>query len=116
KHRLLRRGRLYGPPPPADGDDGADRGLLFVALNANLRRQFEFVQQTWLNNPKFGGLGEEDDPLVGARQGGGAHFTVPREPLRERHHALPRFVWPRGGGYFFLPGLRALRYLAEGIE
>jgi Dyp-type peroxidase family len=119
KHRLIRRGRPYGPPLPATGADPSadvDRGLLFVVLNANLRRQFEFIQQTWLNNPKFGGLGEEDDPLVGARPGGTTHFTVPQELLRERHHELPRFVWPRGGGYFFLPGLRALRYLAEGID
>lgn len=119
KHRLIRRGRPYGPPLPAAGADasaGVDRGMLFVVLNANLRRQFEFVQQTWLNNPKFGDLGEEDDPLAGARQNGQAHFTVQQEPLRERHHELPRFVWPRGGGYFFLPGMRALRYLAESVE
>ncbi|HEU4408566.1 MAG TPA: Dyp-type peroxidase [Polyangiaceae bacterium] len=116
RHRLVRRGRPYGPPLPPDcPDDGVDRGLLFVVLNANLRRQFEFIQQTWVNNPKFDGLSDEDDPLAGARLGGQAHFTVPRDPLRERHHALPRFVWPRGGGYFFLPGLRALRYLAEGL-
>ncbi len=115
RHRLVRRGRPYGPPlPPGAADDGADRGLLFVVLNANLRRQFEFIQQTWLNNPKFGGLSDEDDPLVGSRLGVGAHFTVQSDPLRVRHHGLPRFVWPRGGGYFFLPGLRALEYLAEG--
>jgi Dyp-type peroxidase family len=115
RHRLVRRGRPYGPPlPPGRGDDGADRGLLFLALNADLRRQFEFVQQTWVNNPKFAGLADEDDPLAGARVGGGGHFTVPLDPLRARYHALPRFVRPRGGGYFFLPGLAALRYLAEG--
>jgi Dyp-type peroxidase family len=115
RHRLLRRGRPYGPPlPPDRPNDGVDRGLLFVVLNANVRRQFEFIQQTWVNNPKFDGLSEEDDPLAGARLEGQAHFTVPCDPLRERHHALPRFIWPRGGGYFFLPGLRALRYLAEG--
>lgn len=116
RHRLVRRGRPYGPPLSPDcPDDGVDRGLLFVVLNANLRRQFEFIQQTWVNNPKFDGLSDEDDPLAGARLKGQAHFTVQRDPLRERHHNLPRFVWPRGGGYFFLPGLQTLHYLAEGL-
>jgi hypothetical protein len=37
---------------------------------------------------------------------------VPADPVRRRYTDLPRFVAVRGGAYFFLPGLRALRYLA----
>jgi Dyp-type peroxidase family len=111
RHRLLRRGREYGPPLPIDqalaGDDGADRGLHFICLNANIARQFEFVHHTWLNNPKFDGLYDDADPLFAA----GA-FTVPTEGVRERETDVPRFVTTRGGAYFFLPGIAALRYLA----
>ncbi len=113
-HRLLRRGRPYGPcliHPETDPDDGTDRGLLFLALNANLRRQFEFIQQTWVNTPTFGGLYTDRDPLLGDDPL--ATVTIPGCPVRTRLIGLPRFVTMRGGGYFFLPGLAALRYLAK---
>lgn len=120
RHRLLRRGRSYGPPLTASvalnealnggaaGDD--ERGLHFICLCANLARQFEFVQQTWINNPKFGGLYDDPDPLLGRAK---RSFTIQAEPVRRRVTGLPAFVGMRGGGYFFLPGLRALRYLAS---
>jgi hypothetical protein len=93
--------------------DGDQQGLQFVALNANLGRQFEFVQHSWLNDPKFAGLDRDLDPLVAPRGPDGV-FTIPAEPFRTRLCGLPRFVTTLGGGYFFLPGLRALRYLAAG--
>jgi deferrochelatase/peroxidase EfeB len=112
-HRLLRRGRLYGPPFPTNEpqhpDYRADRGLLFLCLNADLRRQFEFVQQTWLNSHKFGGLFDEGDPLVG---GNGA-FTVQGAEGHQRISGLRRFVTVKGGGYFFMPGISALQCLAD---
>jgi Dyp-type peroxidase family len=108
RHRLLRRGRAFGP---ATG--GGDRGLYFIALNANLARQYEFVQHSWVNNPTFNGLQNEPDPLVGARSAKGTHFTTPARPVRRRYADLPQFVHVRGGAYFFLPGIRALRFLAE---
>lgn len=115
RHRLLRRGRGYGPPiaPAAAmngrGDD-EPRGLHFICLCANIARQFEFVQHTWLNNPKFNGLYDDADPLVGPA---GRSLTVQAQPLRQRVTDLPSFVGVRGGGYFFLPGVRAARYLAS---
>jgi Dyp-type peroxidase family len=113
RHRLLRRGRSYGDRI-ADPlvDDGRDRGLHFICLNADIERQFEFVQQTWINNPMFGGLNGEVDPLMGTQNGHGIH-TIPQDPLRTRIHGVPRFVHVKGGAYFFLPGMAALRYLAS---
>ncbi len=43
------------------------RGLHFVAINANIERQFEFVQDAWMMRTKFDGLTEESDPLLGNR-------------------------------------------------
>lgn len=118
RHRLLRRGREYGPPAtdllgPVPADD-PDRGLYFICLAANIARQFELIQHTWVNNPKFGGLHDESDPLVANHAAWGGMFSVPAEPVRMRYANLPNFVTVRGGGYFFLPGIRALRYLAMG--
>ncbi len=116
RHRIVRRGRLYGPvmagPHPRD-DDGVDRGLVFVALNANLRRQFEFIQQTWLDNRGFGGVYDERDPIVGRDAGDGC-FSVPGSTVRRCHGGVPRVVRVQGGGYFFLPGVAALGHLATG--
>lgn len=110
--RILRRGRSFGKPnwtPLAEGNDPeVDRGLVFVCLNANIRRQFEFVQQTWINNVKFGGLYDERDPLVGFPP---TDFTIPERPVRRRLEGIPAFTRLRGGGYFFLPGVAALRFL-----
>ena len=58
RHRILRRGMPYGPPLP-DGadDDGEERGLLFVCLQASIARQFEIVQTQWCNDGNAFGLG-----------------------------------------------------------
>lgn len=126
-HRLLRRGRRYGPPLTVDealapGAADEARGLHFVCLVANIARQFEFVQNAWMSSVKFDGLGDESDPLVGSReplQGCPVtdRFSIPQDggPPR-RIGGLPRFVTVRGGAYFFLPGIRALRYIAGAAE
>jgi Dyp-type peroxidase family len=113
-HRMIRRGTAYGPPLP-DGileDDGVDRGLMFAFVGANLGRQFEFVQTEWINDSTFFGGGNACDPVVGAADGSGS-YSIPRRPLRLQLKGLPRFVVTRGGEYCFLPGLRALRWLAD---
>ena len=118
RHRILRRGRSYGPRITVeealrDGEDSDDpRGLHFLCLNANIARQFEFIQHTWVNDPKFAGLYDDPDPLVGARSGARGDVTIQERPVRTRLRAMPEFTSVRGGAYFFLPGIRALRYLA----
>jgi deferrochelatase/peroxidase EfeB len=101
----------------AAADASGERGLHFICFNTHIGRQFEFIQHTWVNNPKFDGLYEDDDPLIGDRGGagrnGGGTFTVQAEPVRERVTGMPRFVQVRGGAYFFMPGIRAVRFLAS---
>jgi len=92
--------------------------LHFLCLNSDIERQFEFVQQTWVNNPVFGGLNGEVDPLIGnisraETASTNALFTVQADPLRTRVHSLQRFVTVKGGAYFFLPSISALRYLGS---
>lgn len=121
-HRILRRGREYGTPlSPEDalhpGPD-EERGLHFICLVANISRQFEFVQNAWIQSTKFAGLSAESDPLLGNRVPLPGYpstdiFTLPQPdgPAR-RVTDLPQFATIRGGAYFFLPGIRALRYIA----
>lgn len=122
-HRVLRRGRPYGPPladPTAAQDDGQKRGLLFFCVNASISRQFEFVQQTWLNDPKFARRWNEPDPVTGSQGNlddptpAGAEFTIPQPTTRLRLQNVPQFVTVRAGAYLFLPGIRALYALTAG--
>ncbi|WP_260294471.1 Dyp-type peroxidase [Sedimenticola hydrogenitrophicus] len=122
-HRLLRRGRVYGAPltpEQALETDASDepRGLHFICLVANISRQFEFVQNAWTMGCKFAGLPNESDPLLGNRQSLADgqptdHFSQPdpQGPSRDTQ-GLPPFITVQGGAYFFMPGIRALRYLA----
>lgn len=128
-HRLLRRGRSYGPKlspeeaiksdtPQLEKSEQEERGLHFICLVANISRQFEFVQNSWLMGSKFGGVQNETDPLLGNRQPllngeNTNHFSQPdaQGPARCTHD-LPQFVTVQGGGYFFMPGILALRYIA----
>lgn len=121
-HRIMRRGRTYGPtlgPERALGTIEAPSGLHFICLNANIARQFEFVQGAWMASSKFSGMTGEADPLLGTREplAGGAptnSFNLPADgDLRRRVSDLPQFVTLRGGAYFFLPSLRALSYFAQ---
>jgi deferrochelatase/peroxidase EfeB len=114
RHSIIRRGRLYGEQiKDRFQDDGAKRGLYFICLNGDLERQFEFIQQTWLNNPVFGRLYNEQDPIVGNLGGGQGLMTIPANPVRTRVPGLRNFITVRGGAYFFMPGINALRVLAH---
>ncbi|MFI6494965.1 Dyp-type peroxidase [Streptomyces sp. NPDC050564] len=113
-HRALRRAATYGPPLPEGQleDDGEDRGIVFIFMGTDLARQFEFIKSQWINDGNFTGLDDEKDPLVGANDGTGV-FTIPKRPIRRRLQQLPRFVVTTGGEYLFVPGIRALNWLAE---
>ncbi|GGS59147.1 Dyp-type peroxidase [Streptomyces cinerochromogenes] len=113
-HRIIRRGTTYGPPLPEGvlEDDGADRGLVGVFIGAHIERQFEFIKSEWVNDGNFIGYPGEQDPVAG-HHGGTGSVTIPGKPVRRRLRNLPSFVVTRGGEYCFVPGLRALRWLAE---
>jgi Dyp-type peroxidase family len=114
RHRMIRRGMPYGPPPVDPlVEDGLERGLMFVCFQASIARQFEIVQGRWLADGDAFGLGEDKDFLLGGEdpsgkmviQGARPRFLAPRRS----------FVTNRGGGYFFAPGIAALRALADGV-
>jgi len=122
-HRILRRGRPYGSTlsieqalePPVTVEK---RGLQFVCVSTNISRQFEFIQNAWIANSKFADLDGETDPLLGNREplidgSPTDSFTQAQaDGPRKRCTGLPQFVTVRGGAYFFLPGIRALKYIA----
>src|SRR5947208_3950305 len=112
RRRMIRRGGTYGPPlPEGMPEDGIERGIAAFIGCASLIRQFEFAQNVWINDRTFHELGNERDPLIGT-QDGTLEFKIPKRPIRKVLKGLPAFTTVRGGAYFFLPGIKAVRYLA----
>jgi Dyp-type peroxidase family len=115
-HRLIRRGTTYGAPydPNAisEHDDEIPRGAIFLFISAKAMATIEFLQQEWINDGNFIGAGNERDPIIG-RQEEEATFTIPKQPVRRRIHGIQTFNVLRGGEYFFLPSISALKWLAN---
>jgi Dyp-type peroxidase family len=114
RHRMLRRGIPYGTPLSDDTSDvegNTERGLLFVALVGDLRRQFEFVQAHWMSDGNAFRLGSDRDVLSGASEDGNK-FVVQGTPPTLIKPTTP-LVTCRGGEYFFLPGIAALKRIAR---
>lgn len=125
RHRIVRRAVYYGErdisadeyvqaasAPTQLARDGKSQGLHFFAINADLARQFEFVQQSWCNQSSFNGLYDNKDPIIGDNDGTRG-MTIERDPVRKRINNIPRFVSVKGGAYFFLPSVTALRFLSR---
>ncbi len=116
RHRIIRRGMPYGAPlpPGARDDDGVDRGLVFVAFNASISRQFEAIQVQWLNDGNALGLDHDADFLLGSGTAGGSMAIPGRPPF----YLAPQgpFVTTRGGEYLFAPGITALARIAARLD
>ena len=120
RRRITRRGLTYGRFA-AEGEtvsDTEERGVIFMALNANLARQFEFVQQQWIQYGNDARLGNEKDILMGQHGGSGRYMvqgdTSPANPPFMCSN-LPDFVELRGGDYFFVPSITGLGMIAMGL-
>jgi Dyp-type peroxidase family len=115
-HRLIRRGTTYGPPYDpnslSEEDDAVPRGAYFLFISAKAMSTIEFLQQEWINDGNFIGIASERDPIVGLQEEGGV-FTIPKKPVRHRLHGIETFNVLRGGEYFFMPSISALKWLAN---
>src|SRR6202047_1977595 len=112
RRRMIRRGDTYRPHlPERAAEDGLERGIAAFIVCASLIRQFEFAQNVWANDRNFHERGHERDQIIGA-QDGTLEYKIPKPPIRKKITGLPAFTTVRGGAYFFLPGIKALRSLA----
>lgn len=119
QHRIIRRARLYGEiyeGSPTNTTPNGEVGLLFICFNADISRQFEFLQYTWANLPKNKELYNDPDPIIGVKEnpdpGEEQNFTVQDEPVSRTIKDLPRVITVKGGAYFFFPSINVLRYLS----
>ena len=119
KHRIMRRVRSYGEKyiaSPTKHTPIDEVGLLFGCFNADINRQFEFIQYSWANYPKFKQLYADPDPFIGVKEnpepGVVQQFTIPTETHNKYIDGLKSFVTVKGGAYFFFPSITALEYLS----
>ena len=122
RRRIIRRGIPYGVVDNPASNEG-NHGVIFVVLNANINRQFEFVQQQWMNYGNDFKLANDQDPILGNHndQDGKAigRMIVEADPNGDQppHFCskIPTFVETRGGDYFFIPSLTAVRMIGDGV-
>lgn len=116
RRRILRRGLPYGTVTDPTSDEG-EHGIIFMAINASIERQFEFVQQQWINYGNDFKLANEKDPLLGNHHGNEDFIIQGSGPDNPPFFCrnIPRFVATRGGEYFFVPSLTAIRMIACGL-
>lgn len=118
RRRITRRGLPYGPFTPEDQPvrDEDDHGIIFMALGASLFRQFEFVQQQWIEYGNDARQGNDKDILIG-NHGGTGKFMIQGAANASSPPficgSLQNFVQLRGGDYFWVPSITALRMIAE---
>jgi len=123
RRRILRRGLPYGSVDGPNAVDDAEHGIVFLAVCASLFRQFEFVQQQWVQYGLDFNVGSDTCPIVGNHNTDGkgpkAKFVIPTDPNGTGApyicNRVPQFVEPRGGDYFFVPSMTALRMIGMGI-
>jgi deferrochelatase/peroxidase EfeB len=115
--RLIRRAMPYGPEYRHGKDDPTiERGLIGYFICGDLEMQYEFLIRTWANlDFSQAGLRGTRDPIIGAQPPENGKFVIrvndTRDPIVLTD--LPRWVTTRGSVYCFLPGIKALQYLAE---
>ena len=118
RHRIMRRVRSYGEDFIGSAENhtpNGEVGLLFGIFNANIAKQFEFIQYTWANSPKFKKLYDDPDPFIGVREcpaaGVKQNFTIPQKTVNKVIPDLQRFVTVKGGAYFFFPSVSVVKFL-----
>lgn len=118
RRRILRRGLPYGPPNFEHKSDDTEQGVIMLIMGASLERQFEFVQQQWIQYGLDFHQGNNTCPMLGNHDHSTRH-TIPSDPESGRPpyvmSKLKTFVECRGGDYFFVPSMTAIRMMAMGI-
>ena len=121
RRRIVRRGLPYGEVKDPTRDDG-NHGIVIMMLNADINRQFEFVQQQWINYGNDFRAGNDKDILLGNHSVDDrfpSKAVLQVDPLGDEApyilSRIPRLVETRGGEYFFVPSMTALRMISKGM-
>ncbi|KZV89881.1 Dyp-type peroxidase [Exidia glandulosa HHB12029] len=119
---IMRSGIPYGPEVTSaelvsgksdPSDSKNERGLAFVAYQAQLAKGFQFLQHSWANNPNFvfgKNVKPGHDPIIGAN--GGLPRNMSGFDIADTTQSLQLpadWIRSRGGEYFFSPSISAIK-------
>lgn len=116
--RIMRRGMSFGPRFDKDRPTDDERGVMFMAYNANIAEQFEVLQRWIAGGNSTDVYSGQTDPLMGVARVGDPrtfrfqHNGVVHRVDLDRPQAQP-FVRVDWGAYFFVPSMTALAALRE---
>lgn len=120
--RIVRRGIPFENQPRVMTPEGefdenhlptGGVGLLFMCFVADIANQFEFMQQTWVNNEGFVKNGVGIDPIIGQHNGtfGQQSWPTSWSGATNKPFQFADAVTMKGGAYFFAPSLSYLKGL-----
>lgn len=124
RRRVLRRGLPYGKSDPSNLTDDGDHGIIIMLLNADISRQFEFVQQQWFNYGNDFKAANDQDPILGNHGenvdgAGNGRMIIEGDQQQNKPpflcSGMPTMVETRGGDYYFVPSMTCLQMIARGI-
>ncbi|CAA7264490.1 unnamed protein product [Cyclocybe aegerita] len=119
KNRIVRRGIQFGPEVTKQEKVAKKtfhgRGLLFACYQSSLTDGFQFIQQSWANNPTFPPFETTPetpglDPIIGQGPNRELSGYDPNDPSKVLK-LDDLWVVPRGGEYFFSPSIKAMKDL-----
>lgn len=102
KRFITRRGIPDGKQNSTD-----EKGLLFMCFQSNLKKQFNFIQKTWANNPKFPPFRHKPgiDPIIGQGNKGNQSWPKSYGSKDDFDFDFAGNVNMQGGEYFFAPSI-----------
>ena len=114
RRRLIRRGLPYGVST-SDSNDG-EHGTIIMTIVADIKRQFEFVIQQWLNYGNDFKLANDRDPITGNQKESTGRMVLEGGEGQAPKFLMdiPQFIETRGGVYLFIPSITALNLIGEG--
>ena len=94
--------------------------MIIMALNADISRQFEFIQQQWINFGNDFKLANDRDPLLGNHgENSDGRMIIEGSAATGRPpffcSKIPTLVEIRGGDYFFMPSMTCLQMIGLGL-
>ncbi|MGD1911502.1 MAG: Dyp-type peroxidase [Rivularia sp. (in: cyanobacteria)] len=114
--RIARRAISYGQSKDIMNTPDTGSGLLFLCFQADIAKQFNFLQDRWANPDRFVKVGVGTDPVIGqpgCNQDSPVQHKWPQKwgEADTVDYPFQKSITMKGGEYFFAPSISFLQSL-----